>query len=77
MLATDALPELLPPRGYVAPDEVRAGGGPSHALSEGVASAVTRALAEAMASRHAAALALLEETSPSARDAASELRAVQ
>lgn len=73
MLAADALPALLPPRGYVAPDEVRAGGGPSHPLSESVASAVTRAIAEALDGRHAAALAVLEEASPTARDAASEL----
>ena len=73
MLAADALPELLSPRGYVAPDEVRAGGGPRHTLSEDVATSVLRAVTEALADRHAAALAMLEEISPSARDAASDL----
>lgn len=72
-LSADALPELLPPRGYVAPDEVRAGGGPSHALPDSVETFVLRAVAEAMGGRHAAALAMLEETSESARDAASDL----
>jgi len=74
MLAVDALPTLLPPRGYVAPDEVRAGGGPSHALPDSVATPVLRAIAEAMDGRHDAALALLEDVSPLTRgDAAADL----
>lgn len=70
---TDVLPDLLPPRGFVAPDEIRAGGGPSHALSDSVATLVLRAVAEAMDGRHHAALAMLEETSLPVHDAASHL----
>lgn len=73
-LAIDVLPDLLPPRGFVAPDEIRAGGSPSHALSDSVATLVLRAVAEAMDGRHATALAMLDEASPLARgDAAADL----
>jgi tetratricopeptide (TPR) repeat protein len=74
MLAHDALPDLLPPRGYVAPEEVRAADGRSGAVRDSVATHVLRAIAEATDGGHAAALAMLEEASALARgDAASDV----
>lgn len=73
MLVNDVLPDLLPPRGYVAPDEVRAGDGSSHALPDSVATLVLRTIAEAMDGRHAAALTMLEDAEIARGDAASDL----
>lgn len=74
ILNADALPTLLPPRGYVAPDEVRAADGQSDAVADSVATLVVRAVAEAMDGRCDAARAMLEDASSLAGgDAAAEL----
>lgn len=73
LLSVDVLPELLPPRGYVAPDELHTPGGRSGAAWEArlaparadhraaTRDLVARGVTEALAGRHAAALAALDE----------------
>jgi tetratricopeptide (TPR) repeat protein len=73
ILPTDALPELLPPRGYVAPDELLPADGrsgadpeaPPHAPADAeldpARSLISRAVATALAAEYPAALALLDE----------------
>lgn len=56
----DLLPELLPPRGYVAPDELLPADDRAGASSEAHA-LIARAVAEALNGRASAALALLDE----------------
>jgi tetratricopeptide (TPR) repeat protein len=77
ILPADVLPELLPPRGYVAPDELHTRGGRSGAAWEARLAAVradhraatrdliARGVTEALAGRHGAALAALDEAARS------------
>ncbi|MFL5383030.1 MAG: hypothetical protein ACJ8GN_10985 [Longimicrobiaceae bacterium] len=77
LLPVDVLPELLPPRGYVAPDELHPPGGRSGAAREArlaparadhralTRDLIARGVAEALAGRHAAALAALDEAARS------------
>jgi len=70
----DPLPELLPPRGYVAPDELGdSGEGPR--ADSGARALVSRAVEAALAGDHAAALALLDEAAgaPAGGDASARL----
>jgi tetratricopeptide (TPR) repeat protein len=78
--ANDALPELLPPRGYVGSDELRlvhdrsgadsgtARHGDAGAAPRAARTLVSRAVAEALAGRHPAALALLAEAGAAFED---------
>jgi len=59
--AHDLLPELLPPRGYVHPDEVASAGDPSLARREAAVELVARAVERALAGLSAEALTLLDE----------------
>ena len=65
-LLQDALPELLPPRGYVSPGEVRSPGDVTGAEPDSAGELVSRAVAEALAERHGAALALLDDAGAAA-----------
>jgi tetratricopeptide (TPR) repeat protein len=75
-LATDALPELLSPRGYVTPAEVAPAGHPTRAGHDAACALVDRAIGEALASRPAAALALLDEAAAAAMGASAAVRLV-
>jgi tetratricopeptide (TPR) repeat protein len=80
LLQVDVLPELLPPRGYVGSDELRLvrdrSGADSGTARHGDAgdapnparTLVSRAVAEALAGRHPAALALLAEAEAALED---------
>jgi ATP/maltotriose-dependent transcriptional regulator MalT len=74
LLSIDALPELLPPRGYVAPDEVAPAGDPSRAAWEAACALVFRAIVQALAGEPSRALALLDEARAAAAGADAPVR---
>jgi len=72
MLAADLLPELFPPRGYVAPDEVLDAADGSDAAAE-LRMLVVRAVDVAIEERPGDALALLDRPQPGANNPAGRL----
>lgn len=74
LTAHDLLPELLPPRGYVRPDEVAPAGDPSREGREEVVELVARAVERALAGRLAEALTLLDEARSAAVGADAPVR---
>jgi len=74
ILPTDSLPELLPPRGYVAPHEVAPADDPSRAAREASCALVSRAIDRALAGQPSEAVALLDEARASAMDADASIR---
>jgi len=61
LLSIDTLPELLPPRGYVTPDEVAPAGNPSRTAWEAARALVSRAIDRALAGQQVESLTLLNE----------------
>jgi tetratricopeptide (TPR) repeat protein len=68
----DLLPELLPPRGYVAPGEVVVADDAADAVAE-LRVLVAGAVAAALAGRHAEALQLLDRAQPAGSSPAGRL----
>jgi tetratricopeptide (TPR) repeat protein len=73
-LSVDALPELLPPRGYVAPDEVAPAEDAPRAPWEAACTLVSRAMDRALAGQPFEALALLDEARSAAAGADASVR---
>jgi hypothetical protein len=74
ILPIDTLPELLPPRGYVAPDEVAPASDASRAPWEPACALVSRAMERALAGQPSEALALLDEAGSAAAGADASVR---
>lgn len=74
LTAHDLLPELLPPRGFVHPDEVAPVDDPSRSGREAAVALVNRAVERALAGEPSAALTLLDEASAAAAGADAAVR---
>ncbi|HEV7590778.1 MAG TPA: hypothetical protein VGO40_21895 [Longimicrobium sp.] len=74
LAAHDLLPELLPPRGYVRPDEVAPAGDPSRAGREAACALVSGAIDQALGGLPSESLVLLDEARSAAAGADASMR---